>query len=35
MRANPGTACPAKWVLGDKTLTPTMKIAGEVADALK
>ncbi|MDD2487019.1 MAG: peroxiredoxin [Candidatus Gracilibacteria bacterium] len=35
MRENPGTACPAKWVIGNKTLTPSIKIAGEVADALK
>jgi peroxiredoxin (alkyl hydroperoxide reductase subunit C) len=35
MRSNPGTACPAKWVLWDKTLTPSIKIAGEVAGALK
>ena len=30
MAANPGTACPAKWALGAKTLTPSIKIAGEV-----
>ncbi len=35
MRENPGTACPAKWVLWAKTLTPNIKIAWEVADALK
>lgn len=34
MEANPGTACPAKWVLGDSTLTPSIKIAGEVEQAL-
>lgn len=35
MRANPGTACPAKWAVWAKTLKPSIKIAGEVADALK
>jgi len=35
MAEHPGTACPAKWVLGNKTLTPSIKIAGEVADQLK
>ena len=30
MSANPGTACPAKWTPGAKTLTPSIKIAGEV-----
>ena len=30
MAAHPGTACPAKWALGAKTLTPSIKIAGEV-----
>ncbi len=35
LRANPGTACPAKWVLWEKTLNPSIKIAWEVADALK
>jgi len=34
MRNNPGTACPAKWAIGDKTLTPSIKIAGEVYEAL-
>jgi peroxiredoxin (alkyl hydroperoxide reductase subunit C) len=34
MRENPGTACPAKWVVGAKTLTPSIKIAGEVAGQL-
>lgn len=27
MAANPGTACPAKWALGAKTLKPSIKIA--------
>ena len=35
MREHPGTACPAKWVLGAKTLNPSIKIAGEVAEQLK
>lgn len=35
MAANPGTACPARWKKGAKTLTPSIKIAGEVAEALK
>lgn len=34
MRNNPGTACPAKWVIGSKTLTPSIKISGEVYEAL-
>jgi peroxiredoxin (alkyl hydroperoxide reductase subunit C) len=34
MRANPGQACPAKWAIGAKTLTPSIKIAGEVAEQL-
>lgn len=34
MRNNPGTACPAKWAVGSKTLTPSIKIAGEVYEAL-
>lgn len=35
MREHPGTACPAKWVLWAKTLSPSIKIAWEVAEALK
>lgn len=35
MAQNPGTACPAKWVAGDKTLKPSIKIAGEVYEALQ
>lgn len=34
MRANPGQACPAKWVVWSKTLTPNIKMAGEVYEAL-
>jgi len=34
MAENPGTACPAKWVLGAKTLKPSIKIAGEVGKEL-
>lgn len=34
MRKNPGTACPAKWAVGSKTLKPSMKIAWEVYEAL-
>ncbi|MDD2870673.1 MAG: peroxiredoxin [Candidatus Gracilibacteria bacterium] len=34
MRANPTQACPAKWAVGSKTLTPDIKIAGEVYEAL-
>ncbi|MDD2693794.1 MAG: peroxiredoxin [Candidatus Gracilibacteria bacterium] len=35
MEANPGTACPAKWALGAKTLKPSIKIAGEVEAELQ
>ncbi len=35
MREHPGTACPAKWAVGSKTLTPSIKIAGEVFEALQ
>jgi NADH-dependent peroxiredoxin subunit C len=35
MEKNPGTACPAKWVAGAKTLKPSVKIAGEVGEQLK
>lgn len=34
MRNNPGTACPAKWAVWSKTLTPSIKIAWEVYEAL-
>lgn len=35
MESNPGTACPAKWAIGSKTLTPSIKIAGEVEKELQ
>lgn len=35
MRNNPGTACPAKWAVGAKTLKPSIKIAGEVFEQLQ
>ena len=35
MRANPTQACPAKWAVWAKTLTPSIKIAGEVAEQLE
>jgi peroxiredoxin (alkyl hydroperoxide reductase subunit C) len=35
MKANPWQACPAKWVLGDKTLTPNIKLAWEVWEELQ
>lgn len=35
MAAHPGTACPAKWTAGAKTLTPSIKIAGEVEKELQ
>ncbi len=35
MRENPGTACPAKWAVWAKTLTPSIKIAGEVGEELE
>lgn len=34
MRANPWVACPAKWVKGNTTLTPSIKIAWEVYEAM-
>jgi len=34
MASNPGVACPARWTKGAKTLTPSIKIAGEVAEQL-
>ena len=34
LRANPNEACPAKWEPGKKTLTPSEKLVGKVADAL-
>jgi len=35
MRSHPGTACPAKWAIWSKTLTPSIKIAWEVWEALE
>ncbi len=35
MRANPWTACPAKWAVWAKTLKPSIKIAGEVFEQLQ
>jgi len=35
MRENPAVACPAKWAPGARTLTPNIKIAGEVFEALQ
>jgi NADH-dependent peroxiredoxin subunit C len=34
MAQNPGVACPARWTKGAKTLTPSIKISGEVAEQL-
>lgn len=35
MASNPGVACPARWTTGAKTLTPSIKIAGEVGEQLE
>lgn len=35
MRENPTQACPAKWVIWNKTLTPSIKIAWEVGEELE
>ncbi len=35
MGANPGTACPARWTPGAKTLTPGMDLVGKVGDELE
>ena len=35
IRKNPTQACPAKWALWGKTLTPSIKIAGEVGEQLE
>jgi len=35
MSSNPGVACPAKWTAGKKTLKPSIKIAGQVAEELE
>ncbi len=34
-RKNPAEVCPAKWKPGDKTLKPSEKLVGRVAEALK
>jgi peroxiredoxin (alkyl hydroperoxide reductase subunit C) len=34
VRNNPGHACPASWNIGLKTLNPSIKIAGHVAESL-
>lgn len=34
MAENPGTACPARWSPGAKTLNPSIKISGEVEKEL-
>ncbi len=35
MSSNPGVACPARWKAGAKTLTPSIKIAGQVGEELE
>jgi NADH-dependent peroxiredoxin subunit C len=35
LRNHPAEACPAKWTRGEKTLTPSEKIVGQVYQALK
>ena len=35
LRANPAEACPAKWVPGGQTLTPSEKLVGHVYEAMK
>lgn len=34
MASHPGTACPARWAVGAKTLTPSIKITGHIAEEL-
>jgi len=34
LKDHPAEACPAKWTPGDKTLTPSEKLVGNVYDAL-
>jgi len=34
MEKNPWVACPAKWVTWNKTLTPSIKISGDVFNSL-
>lgn len=35
MREHPTQACPAKWAIGGKTLTPSLELSGKVGDALE
>ena len=35
MSSNPWVACPAKWSTGKKTLTPSIKISGQVWEELE
>ena len=35
MRENPTLACPARWNKWDKTLKPSIKISGEIEEALQ
>jgi peroxiredoxin (alkyl hydroperoxide reductase subunit C) len=35
VRSNPGLACPASWNTGEKTLQPSIKIAGHVGEQLQ
>ena len=35
LRENPAEACPAKWVPGAKTLTPSEKLVGHVYESLE
>jgi alkyl hydroperoxide reductase subunit AhpC len=35
MGANPWVACPARWKSGSKTLTPSIKISGQVGEQLQ
>lgn len=34
LRQHPGEACPARWTPGEKTLTPSEKLVGNVYEAL-
>ncbi|MBS9775104.1 redoxin domain-containing protein [Candidatus Gracilibacteria bacterium] len=34
MRNNPTQACPAKWAVGAKTLTPSLELSGKVGEEL-
>lgn len=35
MRKNPTQACPAKWAIGAKTLTPSLELSGKVGEELE